>query len=88
MSVLGRQSGKRDAKLQRLQAERLTVRAERIPEDLRGWLDIANADELPDAATAYKEKHRPGLGFTSRRGWLNDPNGLVFLDSEWHLFYQ
>lgn len=71
-----------------VQGKTLTLRAERIPEDLRGWREIAIAAEQPDAATAYKEKARPAYHFTSRRGWLNDPNGLVYLDGEWHLFYQ
>jgi fructan beta-fructosidase len=43
---------------------------------------IAGADSL------YRETNRPQLHFTSRRGWNNDPNGLLFYDGEYHLFYQ
>jgi fructan beta-fructosidase len=52
-------------------------------------LDAINAnDKVPDFDKLYEEKHRPLFHFTSRRGWLNDPNGLVFADGEWHMFYQ
>lgn len=49
---------------------------------------IKASDELPGANELYQEKHRPQFHFTSRRGWLNDPNGLVHAGGEYHLFYQ
>lgn len=45
-------------------------------------------DQIKGADDLYKEKHRPQFHFTSRRGWNNDSNGLVFYKGEYHLFYQ
>ncbi len=36
----------------------------------------------------YKEALRPLYHFSSRRGWLNDPNGLFCKDGLYHMYYQ
>ena len=46
-------------------------------------------EEEPDLyPDLYSEKYRPQFHFSSRRGWLNDPNGLVCKDGIYHMFYQ
>lgn len=36
----------------------------------------------------YSEKHRPQFHFSPLTQWMNDPNGLVYYEGEYHLFYQ
>jgi fructan beta-fructosidase len=52
-------------------------------------LDMVFADvKYPGQDSVYKEKGRPQVHFSSQRGHINDPNGLVYYNGEYHLFYQ
>ncbi|MES2796533.1 MAG: glycoside hydrolase family 32 protein [Bacteroidota bacterium] len=39
--------------------------------------------EIEKVLTYHPEYH-----YTSAKNWVNDPNGMVYLDGEYHLFYQ
>ncbi|GAB3009503.1 glycoside hydrolase family 32 protein [Niabella terrae] len=53
-----------------------------------GMKSIYQSDAIAGADSLYLEKDRPRLHFTTRRGWINDPNGLVWYKGQYHLFYQ
>jgi len=54
----------------------------------KGFDSVYQADTYIGEEKVYREKLRPQFHFTSKRGWNNDSNGMVYYDGEYHLFYQ
>lgn len=48
---------------------------------------IEQADEI-DEKKAKDKRYRPFLHFTPERGWLSDPDGLIYFNGLYHIFYQ
>ena len=42
----------------------------------------------PTTQAGYDEQYRPQIHFTPAKNWMNDPNGMVYADGVYHLFYQ
>jgi fructan beta-fructosidase len=61
-----------------------------LPEPVARWLEgsLQQSDGILQAEDLYHELYRPQFHFTAKRGWNNDPNGLVYHQGEWHLYYQ
>ncbi len=70
------------------QGKRATIRVDRLPENAHALTDIAQADAIWSAANLYREPLRAQFHFSPKRGWNNDPNGMVFAQGEYHLYFQ
>ena len=53
-----------------------------------GFALVKQSDTIPGEKDFYKERLRPQFHFTSKTGWLNDPNGLIYYKGEYHMYYQ
>ena len=68
----------------------LAPRGGSLPAGLRPGFDrvrVGSAGEVLSPGD-WTRPYRNRFHLAARRGWNNDPNGLVFHDGTWHVFYQ
>ena len=70
------------------QGKPVTLRVDKLPEDSTALSSISQSDTVKDSEQMYRESLRGQFHFSPKRGWNNDPNGMVFYNGEYHLFFQ
>jgi sucrose-6-phosphate hydrolase SacC (GH32 family) len=66
----------------------VTLQVNKLAEDSTALSSIEQTDEIKGAENLYREPLRGQFHFSPKRGWNNDPNGMVFYNGEYHLFFQ
>ena len=67
-----------------------TADGKMVPDSCRAAFDRINIGSASDALSPsdYTQPYRNQFHASTRRGWNNDPNGMVFHDGKYHLYYQ
>ncbi|MFV0604446.1 MAG: glycoside hydrolase family 32 protein [Niabella sp.] len=67
--------------------KKIELRVDKVSKESNIFDPVIQSDENNNA-NAYKENLRPQFHFSPKYGWTNDPNGMVYYNGEYHLFFQ
>jgi sucrose-6-phosphate hydrolase SacC (GH32 family) len=67
--------------------KKVELRVDKISATSKVFSPIRQSD-IDTNSNVYGESLRPQFHFSAKHGWINDPNGMVFYNGEYHLFYQ
>ena len=57
-------------------------------EEIQDRIQYVRNEVSYSSAEPYSEPYRPYYHYTTQRGWVNDPNGCIYYDGLYHLYYQ
>ena len=66
----------------------LKIGTDSVQDNKNAFSLIKQSEKELDLGTLYHERKRGQFHFSPKRGWNNDPNGLVYYKGEYHLFFQ
>lgn len=54
------------------------------------WPEVETPGDEPElpVQSSRDELYRPQVHYTPSANWINDPNGLVYVNGVWHMYYQ
>ena len=70
------------------QGQTVIVEVDKMPENSKALSAIVPGNQMKGAEGLYHEPLRNQFHFSPKRGWNNDPNGLVLYRGEYHMFFQ
>jgi fructan beta-fructosidase len=70
------------------QGQTATITVNSLPPGSTGLSSIVQTNGIVGATNLYCETLRPQLHYSTSRGWLNDANGMIYYQGQYHLYYQ
>jgi autotransporter-associated beta strand protein len=70
------------------QGQIATVNVDKLAVGSTGLSSIVQSNGIVGATNLYSEPLRPQIHYSGKRGLINDVNGMVYYNGQYHLYYQ